>query len=266
MGVKFGGSTFSFMWKEPALASIRRLGSLGLRDFDVIAAPGHLWPEELDGHARTALRRELANEHLSVESVNLPALDFNLGSCIREVRAYSVEKYDQALRLSADLEGRGVVVVPGRVSGLLPPAHNETLSWLGDSVETLLRVADELGQVLLLETHPQTALASAAAMVAFVEPYGHPRLRVAYDVANAEFIGEDQVVALKCLAPILGQVHLSDATRTSWRHDRAGLGTVPFNTVMLCLEEIRFDGVAIVEVISHDARADTAATIQSLNG
>jgi L-ribulose-5-phosphate 3-epimerase len=265
MGMKLGGTTFSFMWNEPALTSMRRIGELGLRDFDVIAVPGHLWPDELDGCARREMRQALSQDGLRVESLNLPALDFNLGSCLADVRACGIRRYTDMLRLSADLGGRGVVVVPGRVSGLLPPGRDDTLSWLGASMDALLRIADEVGQDLLLETHPQTAIASAEAMAAFVEPFGHARLLVAYDVANAEFIGEDQVAALRRLEPLLGQVHLSDATRTSWKHDRAGAGTVRFDAVMAALADIRFSGVAVIEVISADPLADTQATIRALS-
>jgi L-ribulose-5-phosphate 3-epimerase len=263
MGFRLGGTTFSFMWSEPALATMRRIGELGLREFDVIMAPGHLWPDELDGAARRQMRQALAQDGLRVESTNLPALDFNLGSCLAEVRAYAVGRYADALRLAADLGGRGVVVVPGRVSGLLPPDRDDTLFWLGDSIAALLKVADETGQDLLLETHPQTAIASAEAMATFVESIHHPRALVAYDVANAEFIGEDQAEAIRRLRPILAQIHLSDATRTSWKHDRAGLGTVRFDRVRTALEEIDFGGVAIIEVISAHTLPDTKATIEA---
>lgn len=263
MSIRLGGTTFSFMWSEPAPLTMRRIGELGLKEFDVIMAPGHLWPDELDGAARRQLRQELAQEGLRVESTNMPALDFNLGSCLPEVRAHAVSRYADALRLSADLGGRGVVVVPGRVSGLLPPRRDDTLAWLGDSIAALLKIADETGQDLLLETHPLTAIASAEAMAAFVEPFGHTRLLVAYDVANAEFIGEDQVEAIRRLRSVLAQVHLSDATRTSWRHDRAGLGTVRFDRVRAALEEIDFGGVAIIEVISPDTLTDTKATLEA---
>jgi L-ribulose-5-phosphate 3-epimerase len=168
------------------------------------------------------------------------------------------------LRLSADLGGRGVVVVPGRVSGLLAPKIGDTLAWLGDSVAALLRLAEEAGQDVLLETHPQTAIPTAEAMAAFVEAIGHPRLRVAYDVANAEFIGEDQVGAIRRLSKLLGQVHLSDATKGSWKHDPAGFGTVGFGAVKQVLGEIAFDGLAVVEVISGNALADTEATLHAL--
>ncbi|BCH33650.1 hypothetical protein MesoLjLc_55800 [Mesorhizobium sp. L-8-10] len=264
--MRLGGTTFSFMWSEPAHETMRRLGRLGLREFDVVLAPGHLWADELDTGARRDLLQALSREGMKIESLNLPALDFNLGSCLAEVRDHAVRNYAEALRLSADLGGRGVVVVPGRVSGLLPPKMEDTMSWLGDSIEALLHFADKTGQDLLLETHPLTAIPTAEAVAAFIETIGHPRLLVAYDVANAEFIGEDQVAALRRLKPILGQVHVSDAKRSSWKHDPAGLGTVNFGEVRATLGEIAFDGLAVVEVISSNAVADTEATVHALNG
>lgn len=102
-------------------------------------------------------------------------------------------------------------------------------------------------------------------MAAFMGRFDHPLLAVAYDVANAEFIGEDQVAALGLLEPWLGQVHLSDGTRTSWRHDRAGTGTVRFGDICLALEEIRFRGLRVAEVISSDPLPDMAATLKQLH-
>jgi L-ribulose-5-phosphate 3-epimerase len=262
--MRLGGTTFSFMWDDTALDAMRRLGGIGLREFDVILAPGHLWAEDLDAGARRELRGAIERDGLSVESLNLPALDFNLGSCLAEVRRHGIGCYADALRLSADLGGRGVVVVPGRVSGLLAPRLADTIGWLGDSVAALLRVAEETGQDLLLETHPQTAIPTAETMAAFVEPIGHPRLRVAYDVANAEFIGEDQVGAIRRLSRLLGQVHLSDAKKGAWKHDPAGSRTVRFDAVKAALEEVAFTGLAVIEVISGDPLTDTEATLRAL--
>ena len=71
------------------------------------------------------------------------------------------------------------------------------------------------------------------------------------------------IAAIRRLKAMLGQVHLSDATRTSWKHDRAGLGTVRFDLIKAALAEIGFGGIAIVEVISADAVADTKATLEA---
>lgn len=260
----FGGSTFSFMWGEPALGAMRRLRALGLNDFDVILAPGHCWPDELSASERGELAAALRADGTRVESLNLPAIDLNLASCVAEVRAQAVSLYAQALALSADLGARAVVVVPGRVSGLFPPPQQASERWLAGSLEQLLPVAERLGQTLYLESHPQTPIPTAAAIERFLATLPHPRLQVAYDVANAEFVAEDQPDALRRLAPRLGQVHLSDGTRTRWRHDRVGLGTVDFRRILRALADIAFAGVTVLEIISATPLEDFSASIDAL--
>ena len=201
----------------------------------------------------------MQTEDIRIESLNLPALDLNLASCIPEVRAYSVGVFQENLRLSMELGGNGVVVVPGRVSSLLPPQFSDVINWLVDSMERVLKSADETAQTIFMESHPLTPIPTIDLIEEFLQRVNHPRLMVAYDVANAEFIGEEQRSALRRLAPKLGQVHLSDSTRQSWRHDRAGLGTVDFAKVMATLKEIGFDGVSIIEIISQDAIHDIEA-------
>jgi sugar phosphate isomerase/epimerase len=260
----FGGSTFSFMWSEPALSAMQKLKALGLNDFDVIMVPGHLWHDELGAGDRAALARALRAEGMRLESLNLPALDVNLASCVREVRHYAVDVYAKAMQLCRDLGGRAVVVVPGRVSGLWPPAQRDSESWLAEALERLLETADALDLDLYIESHPQTPIPTVDRIERFLARIEHRRLKVAYDVSNAEFVSENQVDALRRLAPRLGQVHLSDGTRTRWRHDRVGLGTVDFRAILDVLDAIGFAGVRLLEIISPSALDDIAASKRAL--
>ena len=262
----YGGSTFSFMWKESALSAMRKMQTLGLCDFDIIMVPGHCWHDELSGADRSRLAATLRQEGIRIESLNLPALDQNLVSCVPEARAYAIALYTQALQLSADLGGRGVVAVPGRISALFPPPQDQSEDWLADGLAQLLKVAERLDQKIHIESHPQTPIATVDKIERFLKKMEHPRLLVAYDVSNAEFVAEDQVDALRRLAPRLGQVHLSDGTRTRWRHDRVGLGTVDFPAILQTLKEIDFSGLRILEIISANPLEDISASIHALAG
>lgn len=198
---------------------------------------------------------------MRLESLNPPALDYNLGSVDDEVRASSVRLYERALELAADLDAKGVVVVPGRVSGLFPPLSEQTMPRLEESIGTLATLAGKLGLRLHLETHPLTSLPSASQIKGFIERFGLNSLGVAYDLANAEFIGEDQAVAIRNVGPLLSQLHVSDGRRGAWRHDALGTGTVDFKAAFAAAEQIRFTGVAVLELISGQPRE---AFVQSL--
>ena len=261
---ELGASTFAFAWREPALDALRRLHALGLNGFDVILAPGHCWPGELTTAGRSRLASTLAAEGIRIDSVNFPALDLNLASSVDEVRAYSVGRYREALLLGAELGARGVVAVPGRVSPLIGPPPEETERRLAESVGELLAAAEETDASLFLELHPQTPIPTVDALDRFVAGFADPRLRVAYDVANAEFVSEDHGEALRRLAPRLGQVHLSDASATLWAHDRVGLGTVDFATIFRTLDEIAFDGGCILEVVTPTPLPDIEASLDAL--
>ena len=151
-----------------------------------------------------------------------------------------------------------------RVSPLVGPPPEETERWLGESVAELLRVAHEVDVSVFLELHPQTPIPTVDALDRFMARLDDPRLEVAYDVANAEFVSEDHAEALRRLAPRLGQVHLSDATATRWAHDRVGSGTVDFDTVFQALDEIAFGGACILEVVTPTPVSDIVASIEAL--
>jgi sugar phosphate isomerase/epimerase len=261
---QLGASTFAFAWRESALDALRRLQALGLDGFDVILAPGHLWPDELSPAARAALARTVAAEGIRIDSLNFPALDLNLASAIAEVRAYTVARYRDALALGGELGVRGVVAVPGRVSALAGPPAVDTERWLEESIGELLVAAEQADASLFLELHPQSPIPTVESLDRFVVRFDDSRLRVAYDVANAEFVREDHGEALRRLARRLGQVHLSDATASRWAHDRVGRGSVDFPAVLRALDEVGFDGACILEVVTAAPVEDIAASRDTL--
>lgn len=264
MTAAFGASTFPFVWRETALDALRQMLDLGLNDFDVILTPGHCWPSELSPSARSELARALAEDGIRVDSLNFPALDLNLASPVPEVRKYAVELYGEAIALAAELGARAVVAVPGRVSALIQPPREESERRLVESMEALLAHAEQADQLICLELHPQTPIPTVEALERFVGAFDDARLRVAYDVANAEAVGEDHVEALRLLAPQLGQVHLSDGSRTRWAHDRIGRGTVDFPAVLETLDEIGFDGARVLEIVSATPLEDLRASLDAL--
>lgn len=264
IGQGFGGSTFSFMWQDTALAAMRKMRKLGLNDFDVLVVPGHLWPDALSAADRSALSSTLRQEEIRIESLNLPALDLNLVSRVEDFRCYSIDLYIRTMQLGADLGASAVVVVPGRVSSLFPPPLKDSEFLLRDSLEQLLRVAERLDQKVFVELHPQTPIPTTDAMLAFLDGVDHERLLIAYDVSNAEFVGEDQPDAIRRAGKRIGQFHLSDGTRSQWRHDRIGLGTVRFEEVLSAANEAGVVATPVLEIISSSPVEDLSASASAI--
>ena len=168
--------------------------------------------------------------------------------------------------LATELGARGVVLVPGRVPPVLPPAQHDTLRWTADSVAALSAVAHDAGlDVLLVENHPMTAFPTAAALCSLLDEVEAVNVKVAYDVANAEYVGEDQLDAIALLGDRLGQTHLSDAAPNRWAHDCPGTGTVRFDAILEEVAASGFDGVNIVELISTDPLLDYREAAQVLD-
>lgn len=262
--LRLGGSTFPFMWQESALASMRRLKRLGLGEVDVLLAPGHLWPGPDGESAINEIKRAMDGEGLAVDSLSLPALDFNLASCLPEVRSLTIESYRKAIVLSAELGGRGIGVVPGRVSLLLPPDQQASMGWLGDSLAILAGFAGQHDICLFVETHPHTPLPRCDQLASFLDGLGNDELKIAYDIANARFIGEDYIEMIMRHCDRIGQIHLSDATRTRWTHDGLGRGDVDVAATADAIDRSGFSGVTILEIITKDVEVAIQESLAAL--
>lgn len=265
MTFKVGGNTFSFMWTHPALQAMDELGALGLSTFDVIVTPGHLWPSEIARGGRTQLKQDLAGRGFTLDSLNPPATDYNLASLTPNVRQLALDMYVEIIELAADLEAKAVVVVPGRVSSLLPPPRYKLDTVIEDSISQLALRAAVLGVGLHLEVHPLTPMPMTRDLLTFVQKLASPAVGIAYDVANAEFVGEDQASAIAAMGKHLTQIHLSDATRTRWMHGSFGTGTVDLRSVLNALDAIGYSGSAVFEIISDAPLTDYRDSIERLN-
>ena len=138
------------------------------------------------------------------------------------MRDFSVSQWLAVIDLCEALGVPAAVMVPGRRPNFVPAPPAQTSAWLRSALERLALRAERAGVRLMLENHHQSPLPTVQQMVAFLDEFGSSQLGIAYDVANGEFVGEDQVDAIRTAAPWLLQVHLSDASRTKWDHAPIG--------------------------------------------
>ncbi|SAK95746.1 xylose isomerase domain-containing protein [Caballeronia hypogeia] len=245
-----GVNTYGYIWSTPAERCVRELGALGYREFELVLNPPHLSLDEFTKAERDRFAAMLASENIAVRSLNVPSLDHNLASPMRRMREYSVRLFIDSIDLAADLGATHLVVVPGRMSPLFPPALETRQAWMRESLDPLVAHAERRGVNLALENVPFASFPDAQTLGAFVRAYASDALSICYDAANAHFIGESPADGLRALRDLVSLVHLSDTTQHAWRHDEIGLGDVRFDEVLDTLDDIHFGGTCMLEIIS----------------
>ncbi len=240
-------STFPLVHAIEAADAMRRLATLGYRRFEVACAPGHLWPSETSTETRRALRAEWQRESIQLVGLNPSSLDQNLAGAAPETRQHTLRILDAVFHLAADLGVPFVVVPAGRVNPLLPPPRQRARDWLRLGVRDGARLAAAAGVRMLLENLPFGALPLAEDLVAFVDELNDPSVGIAYDVANATFVGERPDFGIRTIDARLELVHLSDTGLNAWRHDPIGRGVVPFDRIGAALRRVDFRGPSVLE-------------------
>jgi sugar phosphate isomerase/epimerase len=254
--MRIGINTMSFMWRASAQDALETLAREGYRRFEIMAQPPHFDPM-MDPTEAQAFARFLRDAGLTVESINLPSLDQNMGSASRSMREYSIGLYERLIGIATTIGAEAIITVTGRLNPLISPSRKDLESWFEDSFTRVLRVAERAGIRLLLENIPIGVFPTAGQMIAFADRIGSPHMGICYDIANAHFIGEDVVAGVRAVKSRLGIVHLSDTHRDKWRHDPIGMGSCDFAGFARALREIGYDKTSMLEIVAEQAVEQT---------
>jgi sugar phosphate isomerase/epimerase len=253
------GCTFGWLHQAPLVDALRELSVHGVRQIELTTAPPHLFTRHFGSYERKDLARLLARLDLSVTSVNPSFADINLLSTNPEIREVSERQLAAEIELAADLGASYVVVIPGRRHALAPAPDAAARAVLDEGLGRLLRRATELGVTIALENSPYGYLGSAADLLGIVRAWDSPRLRVAYDVANA-LAQEDPAAGVALLGEYLALAHVSDTWRTRWAHTSVGRGEVDFASFAAALEaNAAFTGPTVYELVDGEDPAPRLA-------
>jgi len=264
MSRSFVVNTFSYIWTHPVGDCLAALADNGHLEFEVLLTAPHLWPSELDGAARRALRRWLLERGARIVSLNAGGFDNNLASPARNVRAFAQQYLRETVDLAADLGAGDVVVAPGMGRGLLPPARESMLGWFRDGLADCSEHARRRDIRLLVENVPFSFLPAVGQILDAIAELPSERVGIVYDVANAAFIREDPVAGLELACERIGLIHLSDTPLDAWRHDAVGRGVVPFARFGAALERTACCAPLVLEIVSPAPEQDLAASIAGL--
>jgi L-ribulose-5-phosphate 3-epimerase len=252
----FAVNTYSYTLKGPVQTCLKKLASRGFQQFELMMYPGHLWPDELDGAKRKALRDYLRGEDLSVRTINMPNVDLNIAAATRDMRQMTLGLLRKFIVLAGDLGAGGLVLGPGKPNPLFPMDRRLLVDHFFAALNELLPVAKDCQVPIYIENMPFSFLPKIDDMLAVLDTYGDPDLGVVYDVANGHFMGEDLPQAIALCSRRLRVLHVSDTGQSVYRHDAVGLGTVDFSAIPSALKAIGFRDKPVLEII--DPHPDTS--------
>ena len=260
----FGVNTYSYTLDRTALDCINNLAEQGYGGIELMMYPGHLWPAEINGAGRSALRSASERAGIKITSINMPNVDINIAGASQEMRNYSLKLLTSFTELAGELGAPYIIIGTGKANPLFQPAKADLLKHTNAALDHLVPVAKAAGTKLLVENMPFGYLPSAAEVLQLIDDYGNPDIGVIYDVANGHFIGKDPREELRLLKGRVDLIHFSDTNRSVYKHDPVGMGDVPFEAIAPVLEEIGYKGLPFLEVISRNADADIRDSVERL--
>jgi sugar phosphate isomerase/epimerase len=249
MTLTVAASTFPFLYSHDGLGAMRHLRGMGYDAFELMIFPPHCWPRELTAAARRDYRAWADGEGARITSFCYPLLDNNPNGVDALMRAYTLDRYREAIDFAAELGCPYVVAIPGPVNSLINPPRDWMLGWFVEGVQALVAHAKGTGVSLLLENVPFTFLPTAQDMADTCALIG-PEVGVNFDICNSAFIHEDPAAAIRMLGGLVRNVHISDSGYGDFKHARLGTGMVQPGPAAEALRDIGYQGATVLEIIT----------------
>ena len=259
-------NTFSYLWKASALEAITELIDNGYNAFEVPISSPHCWPVELSSADRSAVRRTLAEGGAGIRSLNAGGYDLNLASPARSMRDKSIEHITSVIDLAADWNVGEIIISPGTRRPMISPSLDQVTGWLHESLEVLVPRAKQAGTRLLFEQTPYCFTPTIATLAQVVRTVDDDALKIVYDVANAAYIGEDPVVALREYSDLIPLIHISDTGTDVWGHDPIGTGVIDWAALGAAVDAtLGVDNVVLEVIRDENTLEEFATALRDLN-
>ncbi len=264
LAASFGCNTYSYTQSHTAADCLTHLAHQGFREFELMMYPGHLWPADTDAAARKSLRRLIESLGARLITLNMPNIDMNIAAAAAEMRQHTLRLLKGIVELAGDLGAPGVVIGTGKSNPLFAAPREQLTGYFFAALDELAPLAKRSGTALWVENMPFAFLPGIDELMAALDRYGNPDIGIVWDAANSHFVKEGMAQSLRACRDRLKLVHLSDTNQKVYKHDAVGLGDVPFADIPPVLAEIGHRGRAMLEIISHAADRDIAASAGKL--
>jgi len=250
-------NTYSYTQSMQADYCLRHLADLGIRRFELMMYPGHLWHDDGPEQYR-AIQRACLDANLELLSLNSPNIDINIAAAAPEMRAYSTGLLIRYIQTAAALDIKFLVIGPGKPNPLQPMPEEILHEHFYRALDQLLPVAQVEKVILLVENMPFSFLPKASGISRALDRYGSDDVKVCYDLANAHFVEEDVGEGLAEIGARLRLIHVSDTTRRLYVHAPIGAGDMDFSKITPQLSAANVPYV--LEIISNTPDEDVVAS------
>lgn len=246
-------STFPFLYSHGGLAALKHIAAKGYRNFEMMIFPPHCWPADMSPAEKRGYGTWLKDNGCAITSFCYPLLDNNPNSVCRIMRRYTLDRYKEAIELSAMWGCPYVCAIPGPVNSLINPPDKWMRDWFVEGMKEIVAFARGSGVEVILENVPFTFLPTARDMLEIADAIG-PEVGINFDICNSAYIKEDVAGAIRLLGRRIKNVHISDTSFADFKHDRLGTGIVQPGPAGAALKEIGYTGLTVLEIITDATR------------
>lgn len=218
--------------------------------------PPHCWPREMTVAQRRDVKTWLDDEGSRITSFCYPLLDNNPNGTDRLMRAYTLDRYREAIDMAAEWGCPYVVAIPGPARQPDQPADRMDVELvLVEGMQELVRYAKGTGVKLLLENVPFTFLPTAQDMADTARLIG-PEVggefrRVQFGLYQGRCgcgdPGDAGAIAAK--PAYLGFWAMANSSMTG-----SGTGIVEPGPAAKALQDIGYTGETVLEIITDALR------------
>jgi sugar phosphate isomerase/epimerase len=267
MQLAFSSNAYlNFSFAEAA----KRIAAAGYVGIEIMADVPHAWPAYLLPETKTAIKRSIAENGLTISNINAFMMNaindarqkYWHPSWIEPYQAYRQIRIDhtrRALDLAKELGAPCITTEPG---GPLEPSQRweDGLQTFCESLRPVADHAQSIGVSLLVEPEPGLLIETAEQYERFAKVFNHPGIGLNFDIGHFYCVKDDPAPTVRRLAKHIRHVHLEDIAATRVHHHLVpGEGAISFPPIISALREIGYQGWVTIELYPYIENPDDAA-------
>lgn len=251
--------------RYPVEEAIDRIAELGYTGIELMADVPHLWPATTHDAQICAVRNRLDARGLTISNLNAFMMnavrDFWHPSWIEpdeRLRRLRIDHTKSALRMAARLGALTITTEPG---GPLP----EGMDWFAalhlfvTGLSEALRVAEEVGVMLLVEPEPGLLIENASQFEELAEHLDSPMFGLNFDIGHFYCVSDPIPETIRRLKEFTRHYHVEDiAPSRVHEHLMPGRGAINFAEVFAAVRDTSYGGWMTVELYPYLDNPDAA--------